>query len=553
MQIATVSLADRKFRISFELFDLPRTLGIPGKTKVDRTVYEAPVTPESIYYIKHSYKSSEVTGEVQSLLDQTPIADDYDILPFITHKNPPRPYQIEALNKAAARKSFALFMQMRTGKTYVTITLASTRFQAGYIDRVLVICPTGVKTVWDGEFKKHCPIPYKLYIHESGLNRQTNEFCDDNCGVMKVLVVGVEAMSSGSAHNYARKFVTGGKALVVVDESTTIKQPTATRTKRAIEICDLAECRLILNGSPVSQGIEDLYSQFRALDWRIIGSRSFFGFKARYCRMGGYENKSIVGYQHVPELMEKIKPYVYEISTKDAVGIPEEVYTTRQVECSPEQKRILKELGDPLMIATSGDDVLDVQTVLERMTRYQQVVGGFFPYDTNDGHKIKPIGGSNPKLDALLKFLCTEPLPEEKVIIWARFKDEANLIIDQLSSYFGEDSVVTYRGGMQTEERAESLHRFRDDVSARYMVANQQSGARGIDLSTATIHVFYSNTFSLDDRLQAEMRTHGSNQKSTSVLYVDLVANHKIDKMIIEALQSKKSLADFVLKSLKER
>ena len=554
--LAKLVLKGDHIHLRCRFFDRSRAKGAPT-CKWDKKVdaFILPVTKDNVRYIADTYEDYELSAGVEALIkmheNKRKTASQFPA--WFKFKMQPRPYQEDAMNKAWQYEDFALFMQMRTGKTFVTINLTAAKAMDGQINAFLVICPTSAKPVWDMEMEKHCPIDYKLHLIQSGGKKKTQAFIDEEFNGLKTLVVGVEALSQGGAYDLCMSFAAKYKCMVACDESTTIKTPGKARTDNSHDLADLGHARLILNGTPVTQGVQDLWSQYRFLDWMIIKQKSYRNFMHRYCVMGGFENRKVVEYTNLKELLDRIGPQTYQISTKEAIGIPERVDESLIVEPSPAQKKALVDLGDPLMMTTLDGDTLDVETVLERMIRYQQIVGGHFPYDESDGsHSIKAFSGKNPKMEEMMAVIENLPL-DEKVIIWARFKPELDLILQGLTKAYGLDSNTWYRGGMSDDERKASLLRFEHDPKCRFFVANQATGARAIDLASASVHIYYSNTFSLDDRLQSEMRTNSSKQKAKSVLYIDLIMNHDIDKNIVGALASKKEVADFVEEQLKAR
>ena len=469
-------------------------------------------------------------------------------------KNPPLQKQAMALDIAWPLQVTAMFMGIGTGKTFTSINLAAARYLAGQVNRMLVICPTSVKPVWAIEMRKHCPVPYDLHVLEAGKGKEFMAFLDSETnGRMRVLVMGVEALSQGSGHQLAKTFLERpGKVIGILDESSRIKNAQTGRTKKAIDIGGDCEYRLILTGTSITQGVHDLYSQFRFLDWRIIGSKSFVGFKAKYCVMGGYEGRQIVGYTNLRELMDRIAPYTIQISRDEMVDLPPQSYERRTVKMGPAQRKALDELGDPfLMMTTLDDKVLAVETVLERMTRYQQIVGGFFPWGKGEGRGVMPFPGSNPKLDALMDIIADLP-PDTKVLVWARFLPEIGLIKDALEQAYGHGSVAVYNGATTPAQREEILERFQGDPSLRFYVSNPAMGGIGLTLTAATVAVYYSNTFSLEDRNQSEGRNYRTGQ-TQKVLYIDLVADHDIDRAMVEAIATKQSMADWVNRELKAR
>jgi SNF2 family DNA or RNA helicase len=424
----------------------------------------------------------------------------------------------------------------------------------GNINAAVVICPTAIKPVWKMELEKHCPLAVDPLVLESGsysnFKRWTN-----NGHEFKILIVGIEALSQGGAADIVMEFIEEFDCMVTVDESSRIKNYKAERTKVCWQIAGQASWRMIMTGTPITQGIHDLFAQFRFLNWEIIGMTSYFVFRNRYCILGGFEGKQIIGYMNVPELIGLTAPYVFQIEKKDVLDLPDKVYQTRIVEPNPAQRKAIKELGD-IMETTVDDLTLEVETILERLTRYQQIAGGNFPYPVIDPktelitYKTKPMPGKNPKLEEL------KSVVEEtggKIVIWARFIPEMEAIEAALKKTYGEYTVVTYRGGMTSDERGAVVVLFQEESSSvRFFIANQQTGSLGLTLTASHTVIYYSNSFSYEDRVQSEDRNHRIGTKH-AVDYIDLTLNHKVDQMIIEALAKKKGMAQYVTEEIKRK
>jgi len=326
-----------------------------------------------------------------------------------------------------------------------------------------------------------------------------------------------------------------------------------------------------MTGTEITQGLQDLYAQFRYLDWRIIGNKNFTTFKNRYCKMGGFQGKKIIGYQNVDELMELVAPYTYLCSIHDVQDMPDQIYETRKCEMNPTQRRLLKELGDPYEMATSmGDLELETETVLERMMRYQQIVGGFFPHavegwkDINGElekvihYEYEPIDGANPKMEALKQVLAELP-DDRKVLIFAAWQGEQDMIRQYISGLVGtppcySDGYAFYckrKGADSTAHLRAETKRFQTDPECRFMIAGR-GGYRAVTWTAADVVIYFSCTFSYDDREQSERRPWRTGRHD-SVLYIDLIANHKIDSDIRNAVKRKKDVADFVKERLQEK
>ena len=200
--------------------------------------------------------------------------------------------------------------------------------------------------------------------------------------------------------------------------------------------------------------------------------------------------------------------------------------------------------------------VMSAPLAITKLLRLQQIVGGFFVPDdiiaANDGmdhvecYEPQPIDKVNPRVESLIELL------EEtngKVIIWARFRAEIAAIRNAINNRFGKDSVVEYHGGVDNQSRTDNIQRFQNDDICKFFIGHVQAGGKGLTLTAANTCVFYSNDFSLENRLQASDRCHRIGTKS-SVLYIDMIAEGTIDEKIVETLLSKKNIADLITKDL---
>jgi SNF2 family DNA or RNA helicase len=462
------------------------------------------------------------------------------------YKSPPMDHQVRGLKRAWKSADFAYFWEMGTGKTFTTINLATARYLKDHINALVVFCPTPIKLVWEHEFEQWCPIDHEVVVLTSGPSsaNEVKKFAAKEIDGLKVLVVGIEALSQGTAHEKVMEFVNSNKCMGVCDESSTLKNAKSIRTKRAVKIAQRCLYRIILTGTPVSQGMEDLFGQFQFLNPSIIGCKSYVHFRNKYCVMGGYQGRKVIGYRDANSLMLKISPYVDIVKKEEVLDLPPKVYERLYVDPSPNQLKLIGELND-YMEAEHAGRTLITKTILERLTRFQQIIGGHFPFNEDEGgYDAIPIEGPNPKLNALIDTIETLPITT-KVIIWTRFTPEAMIIKNSISRIYGEESVVTFVGSDSDEERKSAVKNFQTGKLARFMISNPQLGGMGQTWTAATVVIYYSNSFSYQNRKQSEDRAHRKGQEHP-VTYVDIEANHKYDKMILRAISAKGSVADFV-------
>ena len=512
-----------------------------------RKCWVMPILP-NVPFFKSHLRANEFTDEAVAQIRAAIANRGNKVAWQVSYLGNPMAHQIAALDLAAGKDAFFFAHAMGAGKSLVVLTLTCNLYLHEGLRGLVVVCPASIRRdVWEAEVKKWLPqsrINYSSHVIESGSDAATHKFIRSDDRDLKILIVSVQSLSNanGKAYQAAAEFMTNTKCAMVVDEASRIKNADAKRTANTIELGNLANWRWAATGTKITQGIHDIYSQFRFLDWRILGHKSFYTFRNRYCVLGGFEGKKIIGYRNMPQLLELMKPYVHEIRKEDANQLPPKVYLKRHVDPSPEQKKLYGQLRTDLMAVADGD-VLTVKNTLERLVRYAQLAGGNFPYrDDNSKEWHTRSLASNPKLTELLELLddC-----DDKVIIWAVFVPEIRSIVTALAKVYGPDSVVAYYGEVDTATRTKNIEKFKYNRDCRFFVANQQTAGMGLTLTEATLAVYFSNSFSLEDRLQSEDRCHRTGQ-TKSVTYVDLVIDLHVDKLVQAALASKGSMAKYV-------
>lgn len=455
-------------------------------------------------------------------------------------KTRPFDHQRKAFYLSRDKESFALLMEQGTGKTKVVLDNAAYLYGKGKITALVVIAPNGVHRNWlSKEIPDHMPdwCPTKPVYYHSGMTKKETEAFDEvlaETEMLKVFSFNVEAFVSDKATNFMKRVLLSNEVMLVVDESSRIKRPGAKRTKIITKFSNMAKYRRIMTGTPVTKGPEDIYSQFKFLDHQILGYDSFYSFRARYCIMGGFENKQIVSYQNIDELTRNIEGHSFRVLKKDCLDLPEKIYQRHPVDLSPKQRKLYNQLRKDFIAELEGEQI-DAPEAITRLLRLQQIVCGWFPME----EEVKPIDEKNPRLQALLDILSDI---ECKVIIWARFKADLRVIERALG-----ELAVAYHGEVSNDQRAISVERFQNDPKIRYFIGQPQSGGIGLTLTAAECAIYYSNSFDLETRLQSEDRCHRIGTKN-NVTYIDLESPKTIDTKIIKALRSKKSLADIVTK-----
>jgi len=467
-------------------------------------------------------------------------------------KTKPFEHQKEALKRSWAAKTYALFMEMGTGKSKVLVDNIAMLYDRGAIRGAVIVAPKGVYKNWhDIEFPVHLPehVAHTKVLWEPSKTIKKQLELDtlfDGNPELKVLIMNVEAFSTKKGLDFAHSFLNmlAGKALLGIDESTTIKNPTAKRTKSILRIGNLASYRRILTGSPVTKSPLDLYSQCEFLDPWHLGHSSYYSFRSRYAHMvdrnfGGKRVQLVVSYRKLPELSEKLNKFSYRVLKEDCLDLPPKLFTRRTVELTDEQKKVYAQMKSLAMAFTEDGKVMSTVNVMTQLMRLHQVTCGTFKADDGTITHLE-----NNRVQALMDSI--EDV-EGKVIIWANYREDIKKIADALKKAYGEASTVEYWGEVDAGVRQDNIAQFQDlKGPTRFFVGNAQTGGYGITLTAANTVIYYSNSYDLEKRLQSEDRAHRIGQTG-NVLYIDLCAEGTIDEKIVKALKDKVNIANEIM------
>ena len=464
-------------------------------------------------------------------------------------KTEPYDHQREAFDASAERVNFALLMDMGTGKTKVDIDSMALCFEKGIIDFAIIVAPKGVIRNWVPEIAAHLPerIEREVVLWRPSLSKaHRKELMDlhENTGKMKFLLMNIEAFSTKKGVDVAEFFVKKFKVFMTVDESTTIKNRQAKRTKAICSVGRGAAMRRILTGSPVTKSPMDLYSQMEFLSPDILGFKSYYAFQGRYAvvqrrSMGAHSFNQILGFQRLEELTETLDEHSFRVRKEDCLDLPDKVYMRREVELTTEQSEAYVQMKNLALARLDSGDLATTQNVLTQIMRLQQICLGSLTDDDGTVHPLK----SN-RQDALLD-ICDEI--QGKAIVWATWTQDIRSIAKALRDRFGVEAVATLHGETPDSDRQQIVETFQDRQSElRFIVGHPKTGGYGLTLTAANTVIYYSNSYDLELRLQSEDRAHRIGQEN-KVTYIDLISPKTIDEKIVDALRNKIKIADLVL------
>jgi SNF2 family DNA or RNA helicase len=461
-------------------------------------------------------------------------------------KSKPFAHQSKALEMSWDKEVFAYFMEMGTGKSKVLIDNIAMLFNVGKINGALIIAPKGVYKNWfDSEIPSHMPdyVEKKVGLWRTDPNAKDLKPLFSTGAELHILIMNVEAFSTKKGVLFAHKFLSCHNALISIDESTTIKNPNAKRTKSILSLKPLSKFRRILTGSPVTKSPLDLFSQCQFLDPWLLNQSSYYAFRTRYavCRkinVSGRQVEIVVGYRNLGELSEKIKPFSYRVLKDDCLDLPPKTYTKRIIELSDEQKKVYKTMKEKAIAFLNGK-MVSTATVITQLMRLHQITCGHFTSDDGDVQEIK-----NNRIDQLMEIL--EEV-EGKAVIWAHYRYDIKKIVEAISKKYGENSVVTYYGDTSTDDRQKAITKIQDkDSPVRFIVGTPQTGGYGITLTGASTMIYYSNGYDLEKRQQSEARIDRIGQEKP-MTYIDIIAEGTVDDKIVQSLRKKVNIATEIM------
>tara|TARA_R110000824_G_scaffold4457_1_gene21438 strand:+ start:278 stop:1705 length:1428 start_codon:yes stop_codon:yes gene_type:complete len=456
------------------------------------------------------------------------------------YKTKPYEHQRNALNESAEKNNWAYFMEMGTGKTKVTIDNIAYLYLQRKITSVLIIAPKSVYTNWQSEIEIHMPDVLKYKIYRWNLDKPKDYYNLEESKDLKIFLINVEALSTKRGYqacvNYLIKFK---QNFVVLDESTTIKNKGAKRTKNILSLSKVSHKKRILTGSPITKSPLDLFTQCQFLSPELLGFHSYLAFRNRYAEMtdipvGSGRFVSVPKYyKRLDELEQKMKLFATRIRKDQCLDLKPKVRSKRYIELDGEGKKIYERLRLHAL-AIVEDSTVSFSNKLTEIIKLHQVCNGF---TKNDDGKILQLHKS--KLNAL-----EETLEETdgKVIIWANYLYNIHEIKDFLINKYGPESTVSIYGEVSVEDRKIAVERIQQDPDCRFLVGNPTTGGFGLTLTACNTVIYYSNSYNLEVRMQSEDRAHRMGQKGT-VVYIDIVAKNTLDEAIMKSLVNKGKIA----------
>ena len=445
----------------------------------------------------------------------------------------PFDHQKTGLSRFKDKAYGAIFWEPGCGKTKTMIDILEHKCMTEEIDAALVITTKGLMLNWaEVELPKHSTIQYETQVWKPDPLKITN--------VMYYFIVNIDALIGATFPDALKEFMRAyPKFALVLDESTVAKNMKAKRTKMVLRIAGRAKVRFIMSGTPVTDSPMDLYSQCEILAPRLLGYNSIYAFKADYAiikrmKFGSRTFDVVAGYRNLDQLRESLLPFASVVKKADCLDLPPKVYRTIHVPFTTEQTEAYNDLRTKA-IAWIQDHEVTALNAVGLINRLLQICAGQIKLATGNYVSIP-----NNRISTLTELV----FEADKTIVWTSFVNTATDIMAAL-----EKNAIHLYSGQGINERQTTINAFKKSkVTPFALVANPASAGHGITLTESHNVIYYSNSWSLEHRLQSEFRTDRIGQ-TESVLYTDLITKGTVEERVVEMLTTKRNIADTIITS----
>lgn len=510
---------------------------------VDRESFARLVSPAVLSWAQYAGRQEQVVRELHAKLDGgwREAFDWKDVSghPVTGAYRAPFDHQAVMATVGYRLSGAAFTCEMGTGKTRAAIEAMRRRMLEGLVHTTIVVCPRGVmRTVWEEQVANWAPElrPIVLLGPVKERSRLLREVVR---GVSRrVLIVNYDVLATMEGAILEAMAARPGKIGLLLDEMHKIKNPQAQVSKAAMRVALEAGWRLGMTGTPILQGAHDVWSQWYVVDLGLTFGANFAQFRSEFFVENPFDMKLKPVGGALEEIGQRMRRLGVRYRKDECLDLPPKLYERVAVEMGASQRKAYRQMVEDLVTELEDGEVA-ASNQLTMILRLTQITSGFLPVEDGPMHRFEP----NPKLEALVEW-ARENAPSQKLIVWAWYKED----VRQLMARLREFDPVRIVGGITDDERTTAERRFQTDPACRVLVGNPASGGVGLNLQVASLAAYYSQSYSLGDRLQSEDRCHRSGSEvHERVTYVDFVCEQTIDEVIVAALLGKKATAEVVV------
>ena len=456
--------------------------------------------------------------------------------PKLPFKAPPRGlYQHQGVCFLLNIRAAALFADCGLGKTYMVLVSTELQIKAGTIARGKTLIAGKLMTFetgWMEDAAKFTDLKIVMLWLPAGTHKRVEKLkklLQEDADVYLINHEGLPVLEEELAKKEFQK--------IVVDESTVLQgfhgegAKSGKIGKSLLRIAEKTEWRVIMSGTPASNGVESLWGQFYFIDpagfllepnfhdfRTTYFDQVYIGTKARSPALPGMAPKEPIEMRKWVQLKETppkisalINPSIFRAELREHLkDLPPLTNIVRKVPMEKIQELHYEEMRTALSTIVN-DEFISVDQKVHAILKLRQITGGFL---IDQEQNVQPLK-ANPKLDALDEILNEEIDPGKKVIIYAEYVYE----IEEIVRRYKDHGIVSVYGGNGGERNMENVKAFIQNPAIRIAVLHPKSAAHGINFTHCHYMIFYSLSYSAENNYQAVKRIERGGQKNAMFVY----------------------------------
>ena len=445
----------------------------------------------------------------------------------------PHNYQKYAIEFILNYPVAAVLLDMGLGKTVIALTaIHSLLFDSFEVSKVLVIAPLRVaRDTWPNEVKKW------EHLKDLRVSVAVGDAKKRKIALMRkadIYVINREMVKwlveeSGVPFDYD---------MVVIDELSSFKNPQSLRFKALMKVRSKVRRVVGLTGTPASNGLMDLFAEYKLLDMGQRLGRYITRYRLSYFQPDKTNGAIVYSYKPLPfaeeEIFKKIGDITISMKSGDFLQMPEKIMTEYEVEMNEKEKQEYKHLKDTLVLSV-GDQEITAANAASLCGKLSQMANGAVYTDDRNVQIFH-----ERKLDALEDMI--EAANGKPVMIAYWFQHDFDRIKKRLQEMGVEFEKI---------DSEDSIKRWNE---GRLPVAliHPASAGHGLNLqSGGSTIIWFGLTWSLELYQQTNGRLWRQGQKDKTVVIQHIITKGTIDERILSALKHKDCTQEEMIAAVK--
>ena len=447
-------------------------------------------------------------------------------------------HQASSFKFLVNRNYGADFSECGTGKTISMLAVMEAKLKAKEVERVLIICPKSIMlSVWREEIDKFLKgYSYSILTGNSEEKKEELEKLSSQIYILNFDAV--RLLKDELIFHFQNQ-------MIILDESTKIKNGTTQVSKACIIIGSLAKFRYIMTGTPTPNSLLEIFPQACFLSPEIMG-HSFWKWRKEYFRPGGYQ-----GYQWFPKsnTLRTIEYQLREHSIRwrkdQCIQLPDITYGDRLVTLSSNLIEHYNKMKKDLIL-DFGKGFVTAKNFLVKLIKLNEISNSMVMNDLGETIWFEKDLAKMKELDEILSEIISR---DSKALIWSIYRSEITKLFNRYKSQY---KPAVLMGGLSPEERLKNINMFQNDPECKILIAHPRTAAHGINLSVANYSIWMSWDHSFESYEQANYRINRIGQtKKMTVIHI--IAENTIDREIISNVRRKKKINTSILQAIQTK